>query len=60
MERIADVWRYPKNPKCSRALRRQMSELEGETDLPRSAPTEKSGKDMGQTLKDFGTPGNEP
>ena len=38
----------------------ESAELEGEADLPESAPTEKSGKDMDQMLKDFGTPGNEP
>jgi D-alanyl-D-alanine carboxypeptidase/D-alanyl-D-alanine-endopeptidase (penicillin-binding protein 4) len=38
----------------------ESAELEGEADLPESAPTEKSGKDMDQMLKDFGGPGNEP
>jgi D-alanyl-D-alanine carboxypeptidase/D-alanyl-D-alanine-endopeptidase (penicillin-binding protein 4) len=38
----------------------ESAELEGEADLPESAPAEKSGKDMDQMLKDFGGPGNEP
>jgi D-alanyl-D-alanine carboxypeptidase/D-alanyl-D-alanine-endopeptidase (penicillin-binding protein 4) len=38
----------------------ESAELEGEADLPESAPTEKPGKDMDQMLKDFGTPGNDP
>jgi hypothetical protein len=38
----------------------ESAELEGEADLPETAPTEKSGKDMDQMLKDFGGPGNEP
>jgi D-alanyl-D-alanine carboxypeptidase/D-alanyl-D-alanine-endopeptidase (penicillin-binding protein 4) len=38
----------------------ESAELEGEADLPESAPTEKSGKDVDQMLKDFGGPGNEP
>jgi len=38
----------------------ESAELEGEADLPESAPTEKSGKDVDQPLKDFGRPGIEP
>ena len=38
----------------------ESAELEGEVDLPETAPTEKPGKDMDQMLKDFGKPGNDP
>jgi D-alanyl-D-alanine carboxypeptidase/D-alanyl-D-alanine-endopeptidase (penicillin-binding protein 4) len=38
----------------------ETAELEGESELPESAPARKSGEGIDQALKDFGTPGNDP
>jgi D-alanyl-D-alanine carboxypeptidase/D-alanyl-D-alanine-endopeptidase (penicillin-binding protein 4) len=38
----------------------EAAELEGETDLPESAPAPKPEQSIEQMLKDFGSPGNDP
>jgi D-alanyl-D-alanine carboxypeptidase/D-alanyl-D-alanine-endopeptidase (penicillin-binding protein 4) len=38
----------------------EAAELEGETELPESAPAQKADPSIDQLLKNFGTPGNEP
>jgi serine-type D-Ala-D-Ala carboxypeptidase/endopeptidase (penicillin-binding protein 4) len=38
----------------------EAAELEGETDLPESAPAQKSEQSIDQMLKDFGAPGKDP
>ena len=38
----------------------EAAELEGEVELPQSAPAQKSDENIDQMLKDFGAPGNDP